>query len=89
MWHFDGRRHKVYLTWDGLWRNYVAEGDEAREVAVVGFNIWSPDGVRLASRLRRGVLGRAKDAAAATAVAALSLFAVLLPALVWTSAFPL
>jgi hypothetical protein len=48
MWRFDGRRHNVYLTWDGLWRSYVAEGDEAREVAVVGFNIWSPDGVRLA-----------------------------------------
>jgi hypothetical protein len=48
MWRFDGRRHNVYLTWDGLWRNYVAKGDEAREVAVVGFNIWSPDGVRLA-----------------------------------------
>ena len=43
---FDGRRHNVYLTWDGLWRNYVADGYEAREVAVVGFN--SPDGVRLA-----------------------------------------
>jgi hypothetical protein len=26
---FDGRRHNVYLTWDGIWRNYVAEGDEA------------------------------------------------------------
>jgi len=43
---FDGRRHNVYLTWDGLWRNYVADGYEAREVTVVGFN--SPDGVRLA-----------------------------------------
>ena len=29
MWRFDGRRHNVYLTWDG--RNYVAEGDEGRE----------------------------------------------------------
>jgi hypothetical protein len=39
MWRFDGKRHNVYLTWDEMWRNYVAEGDEAREVTVVGFNI--------------------------------------------------
>jgi len=33
------------------------------------------------------LFGKAKDAAAATAIAALSLFAVLLPGLVWTSVF--
>jgi hypothetical protein len=33
------------------------------------------------------MFGRAKDAAAATAIAALSLFAVMLPALIWTSVF--
>jgi hypothetical protein len=33
------------------------------------------------------MFGKAKDAAAATAIAALSLFAVMLPGLVWTSVF--
>ncbi len=35
------------------------------------------------------MFGKAKDAAAAAAVAALSLFAVMLPGLIWTSALPL
>jgi len=35
------------------------------------------------------MFGRSKDAAAATAVSALSLFAVMLPGLVWTSVLPL
>ena len=33
------------------------------------------------------MFGKAKDAAAAAAIAALSLFAVMLPGLVWTSVF--
>jgi len=35
----------------------------------------------------RAMFGKAKDAAAATAIAALSLFAVMLPGLIWTSVF--
>ena len=46
MWRFDGGRRDVNLIWDGLWRSYVAKGDEVREVAVVGFNIGSRDGAR-------------------------------------------
>jgi hypothetical protein len=48
MWRFDGSRRDVNLIWDGLWRSCVAEGDEGREVAVVGFNIGSRGGARSA-----------------------------------------
>jgi hypothetical protein len=48
MWRFEGGRRDVNLIWYGLWRSCVAEGDEGREVAVVGFNIGSRDGARSA-----------------------------------------
>jgi hypothetical protein len=37
MWRFDGGRRDVNLIWDGLWRSYVAEGDEGREGGGRGF----------------------------------------------------
>jgi hypothetical protein len=48
MWRFDGGRRDVNLIWDGLWRSCVAEGDEGREVAVVGFDVCSRGGARSA-----------------------------------------
>ncbi len=44
-------------------------------------------GVATSFLFSRAMFGRAKDAAAATAIAALSLFAVMLPGLIWTSVF--
>jgi hypothetical protein len=62
-------------------------GDFLISSFIVGVFPFPPLGLLSTFLFSWAMFGRAKDAAAATAIVALSLFAVMLPGLIWTSVF--
>jgi hypothetical protein len=64
-------------------------GDFLISSFIAGVFLFPPLGLLSTFLFSWAMFGKAKDAAAATAITALSLFAVMLPGLIWTSVSPL